>query len=772
MPLYQHQFSPIEETPFSSLYRADGMDARVEFLTARLIRVSVVPAGARLLSTYSVQPGESLPHEGRARLSLEGFALFTPLRESAFSFVWDAFRLTIDPVNFLLALEQDGAPLLTDRAPLAVNLGGEFGRGQKHYLVREPGERIYGLGDKSGSLNKSGRRFRLDSTDAMGYDAETSDPLYKHVPFAICQNNAGCVGLYYNTHEACSFDFGAEISNYTGTYRYFSSEDESLVYYILLGSLPEIVTGFSALTGGSAFLPRRALLYWGSTMAYTDAPDADMQLRRFADTCGQKAFACGGFYLSSGYTSIGNKRCVFHWNNQKIPDPKALAAYFAARGMDLIANIKPVFLTDHPLYKTIASRGWFLQNPDGTPALAPFWDGLGSFLDFTNPGAFDFWKAQVKTQLLENGIAFTWNDNNEYEVLDERVLANCFGRPAPAHRMKPVFSMLMTMASLEAQTEFFGKSKRQLVSTRAGCAGLCRMALTWTGDNRTEWKTLRYNHFMGLTMSLSGLYLFGHDIGGFAGSAPERELFLRWLQHGALTPRFVVHSWNDDNQATTPWFYPDAEDAARRIFAFRQRILPYLYNAAYRAHAFCEPILRPLVYYDPAADPESDLFFVGADLLAVCVFDPGKTAVLATLPQNPGGWFQSDGGWFQSDGGWFPGGTSVLLDCPLEGEPTVLFRGGGMMAADVSSYPSSGKERLCFTVYAQETGETEREFFTDDGASEAYLQNDCLKVRFRMRFLPNEVCVAYQNLGNQAIQPQVALCDRLNRTLRLEEERI
>ena len=95
-----------------------------------------------------------------------------------------------------------------------------------------------------------------------------------------------------------------------------------------------------------------------------------------------------------------------------------------------------------------------------------------------------------------------------------------------------------------------------------------------------------------------------------------------------------------------------------------------------------------------------------------------------------------------------------------------------MMAADASPYPSSGNERLCFTVYAQETGETEREFFSDDGASEAYLQNECVNVRFRMRFLPHEVCVACQNLGNQAILPQVALCDRLNRPLRLEEERI
>ena len=761
MPSYHHPFTAAESSPASVLYRAEGFSVRVDFLSESLFRVAAVPDGARLLPSWSVQPGKPAPREGRERLSLEGFPLFAPERENAFSFLWNDYALSFTPENLLLSLTRGGRPLLAERAPLAVNMDGEFGRGQKHYLVREEGERIYGLGDKGGNLDKSGRRFRLDSTDAMGYDAETSDPLYKHVPFCICQNGAGCVGVFYDTHASCAFDFGAEISNYTGPYRSFSTDDEALVYYVLLGTTPEIVSAFSRLTGGCAFPPRRALLYWGSTMAYTDAADADAQLKAFADACSEKRFACGGFYLSSGYTSIGSRRYVFHWNNEKIPDPRGLAAYFKARGMDLMANIKPVFLTDHPLHETIAQNGWFLTNPDGTPALAPFWDGLGSFLDFTNPGAYDFWKKQVTSELLQNGIACTWNDNNEYEVLDERVLACNFGAPAPACRMKPVFAMLMTRASLEAQQAFFGGDSRQHISCRAGAAGVCRMAETWTGDNRTAWKTLRYNHKMGLTMSLSGLYLFGNDIGGFAGSAPERELFLRWLQHGALTPRFVVHSWNDDGRATTPWFYPDAEDAVRAIFAFRQRMLPYLYDALYRAHTYCEPILRPLVYADPAADPESDLFYVGSDLLAACVFDAGRDALTARLPAR-------EDGWYLSDGRWFPGGEEATLSCPLDGEPTVLFGGGSAVLEDAAPYLSSACEpRL--TICAPESGEFVREYFDDDGETYAFLRGNCARLCVTARLLPEEVRVSIRNLGAHAMKPSVRLLDRFHRKLVWEE---
>ena len=58
--------------------------------------------------------------------------------------------------------------------------------------------------------------------------------------------------------------------------------------------------------------------------------------------------------LSSGYTSIGSKRYVFHWNEQKFPSPCALARTFRERGLRLAANVKPCLLKDHPQYETLA----------------------------------------------------------------------------------------------------------------------------------------------------------------------------------------------------------------------------------------------------------------------------------------------------------------------------------------------------------------------------------------------------------------------------------
>ena len=56
-----------------------------------------------------------------------------------------------------------------------------------HHIKRRRGDKFYGLGEKSGCLERGGRRFRMDCVDAMGYDAERSDPLYKFWPFYIAK---------------------------------------------------------------------------------------------------------------------------------------------------------------------------------------------------------------------------------------------------------------------------------------------------------------------------------------------------------------------------------------------------------------------------------------------------------------------------------------------------------------------------------------------------------------------------------------------------------
>lgn len=96
-------------------------------------------------------------------------------------------------------------------------------------------------------------------------------------------------------------------------------------------------------------------------MYYTDAPDAQEQLKKFVNLCNEHDIPCDSFQLSSGYTSINGKRYVFNWNYDKIPTPKEMTKYFQNAGMKLAANIKPCLLLDHPRYQEVENLDYSLR---------------------------------------------------------------------------------------------------------------------------------------------------------------------------------------------------------------------------------------------------------------------------------------------------------------------------------------------------------------------------------------------------------------------------
>ncbi len=654
---FDHRFVLKEATASCRVYHADGVTMRLDFF-AHMLRVSLVHDDIPLLPTWSVCPDGSMPLEGRSKLSTEGFELLSvPVEEDE-----DSFRFCIDDVNFLVELknfritaQNDRGVLYRDRSGLAYNINGELGSGSVHATERFASQQIFGLGDKGGNVDKNLRHFTFEAVDSMGYRAACSDPLYKQIPFYLCRHEAGCYGLFYDSYANGSVDFGMLHDNYFEPFNCLRLDEENLVFYLILGSPLEIVQRFNRLCGPMAQVPEWAFRYCGSTMEYTDAPDADRKLRGFVQTCEENGIKAGGFYLSSGYTQIGERRCVFHWNSDKIPSPEDLAKYYVNHSVQPIPNVKPAFLLEHPLYQTIAASGWFLQLADGSPACFPFWGGMASYLDFTNPGAYQFWKDCVRKTLVSRGYPNIWNDNNEYDVHDVSVLAYNFGNPVPACRIRPLFSYLMARASREACLEAGVEMPFNI--SRCAIAGTQRVASTWTGDNYTDFSELRWNHRQIMTMALTGFGFFGPDIGGFAGPKPSQELFLRWLQYGIFLPRFTLHSWKPGEPSTMPWLYPDLMDTVRKLFDLREQFVPYLYREFAHCRETNEPLIQPVFLRQPDYDPESDCFLCGRDILACPVFDEGENAVTVELPAFSDGWQ------LRGEGPVYAGGDDVRIHC-------------------------------------------------------------------------------------------------------------
>ena len=685
------RFQIAEQTQSKVVFSSDtGAKAHVYVLEEDIFRVVMLPDGeVKGAPSWAIAPGASdIEEPGRDRMSAEGFACpgyKIVENDGEVMISTGRLRLTVNLVAFHCLWEQKVQSgwrhMMSDRSTQSYNFGWWDDR-VYHYIQRRPGERYYGLGEKSGPMNRAGRRFRFNNLDPMGYDAETSDPLYKTIPYILVADETNaCFGMFYDIVGEMEIDLGQEMDNYHGHFRSMSASSGDLDLYVIAGPEPKSVTKrFTWMTGQPAIMPKWSLGYSGSTMTYTDAPNAQERQNEFLVQLEKHDIGCTSFHLSSGYTSIGAKRYVFNWNRDKFPDPAAFVDHYRSAGLELVPNIKPAFLCDHPNYNELAENGLFVSDVNGDPVEVQFWDELGSLIDFTNPAASQWWRSKLKEQLLDYGIKSTWNDNNEYGVWDSAARFNGFGDARPASEMRPVQPLLMCRASRTAQLESY-PDERPYVVTRSGMTGLHRYAQTWSGDNLTEWKTIRFNAKMGLGLALSGVSNSGHDVGGFAGRRPDAELFIRWVQAGVLMPRFSIHSWNDDGSVNEPWMYPLHMDTISSLLKMRQMLVPLFDDLAWKYHLEFEPIIRPLWLEFPEDDgawEDGDQHLIGSNLLVSLVSDPGIEETEVTLP---GG---SD--WVDIlSGKSIQGGRKVVLPAPIDGPAVMLARAGSALPVNLAT---------------------------------------------------------------------------------------
>ncbi|MBC8099744.1 MAG: glycoside hydrolase family 31 protein, partial [Armatimonadetes bacterium] len=400
---------------------ADAQSLSISVLDHDLVRVRLLPDGAyRLAHTWAIADASGdVPREGRHRDDLTPFplpAFSTTVQGDAVIIQTEALRIRVQPGDLRLTWADAAGQVFAEDTDFRAYATNPTGREIYHYQKHNPAHHYYGFGEKAGALDKSGLRLEMRNSDALGYNAVSDDPLYKHWAFYITlvpELNLA-YGMFYDTLATCALSMGRERHAYYGQYRSFQADDGDLDYYLIYGpTIADVVAKFTRLIGRMMLPPRWSLGYLASTMTYTEAPDAQVQLMRFIAQCQEHDIPCDLFQLSSGYaTDVENgKRYTFHWNPRKIPDIPGIVGAFHAAGIKLSANVKPYFAESHPLRAEIQALDGFIKNPDDdSPAPQILWVGddvpreIGGHLDFTNPQAYAWWQTQAQAALLEYGI--------------------------------------------------------------------------------------------------------------------------------------------------------------------------------------------------------------------------------------------------------------------------------------------------------------------------------------------------------------------------------
>jgi alpha-glucosidase len=606
-----------------------------------------------------------------------------------------------------------------------------------------PAEHFYGFGERTGLLDKIGRRLTNWTIDALDHNVLT-DEMYQAIPcFVSLQPQIG-YGIFLNSTHWSRFDMGADQA---GVYRMETRIDAGMAvpeldYYLIYGPQPaQILETYTALTGRMPLPPKWALGYHQCRWSYR----SEQEVRQLAQEFRQRQIPCDVIHLDIDYM---NGFRVFTWNPDRFPNPAALIQDLDQEGFRIVTIVDPgvKFEPDDPyeVLETGLAENYFVRHRNGRILHGYVWPDRSVFPDFMRAEVRQWW-GDCQQALTDAGVAGIWNDMNEPAFKNRP-----FGDPgehipfpldtpqgdptelsnhAETHNL---YGLMMARAAAEG-LEKLRPNQRSFVLTRSGYAGVQRWSSVWTGDNHSRWEYLEMSLPMLCNLGLSGVAFVGADIGGFSGNATA-ELFARWMQVGVLYPLMRAHTVNESARHE-PWCFGEKiEQICRQYIELRYQLLPYLYTLFWQASVTGAPILRPLLYEfpnDPQTSQLADQVMLGGAIMAAPVLRPGVEYRAVYLPE--GTWFD----WWTGER--FTGPQHMLVQTPLHHMPLYVRAGSIVPLAPVMQHVRElPVTHLRIKVWS---GTGEWTLYEDDAESWNYRQGEWATTSFRVRMQAEQTIV-------------------------------
>jgi alpha-glucosidase (family GH31 glycosyl hydrolase) len=526
-------------------------------------------------------------------------------------------------------------------------------------LPAGPGEQFYGLGERFDHFVLTGRVIQNVTAEASGLRAT-----YAPAPFLLSSRG---YGVFADTMAHATFDLRTEER---GCFLVQVRTPE-LHLYFLAGPHPQAVLERHArLVGLPPLPPEWSFGVWKNLIGGRERVLRDLERLRQEDIPVDAVWIYDAVVAPAG----------FGWPWQiygpippgQYPDLPGLIDQLHGRNLQVLGYVNPFVYPDWAGYREARGNGYLVRAASGQVYLQQWTYGRRAYLDFTNPEATQWWQNRVRYALAEVGFDGAMLDFGEDAPPDGRY-ANGLG-----YRMNNRYPVLYHQAAYEVGEAV--KPGDCVFLVRAGYSGSQPYTTNrFTGDQVRNW-----HHELGLASvlpavlngGLSGWPYWGPDIAGFfrdgrAVIGPgEKELWIRWLQLGALMPTMrdmygmmsgePVDLWTDEETLALFGTYAKLHTALK----------PYLYSHAQVAHERGLPIVRPLFLNYPEEAKTytlKDEYLLGDDLLVAPVLGPGQTERSVYLPAD--NWRDYWTGKTYQGPGW------VTVPAPLHHIPILIREG-------------------------------------------------------------------------------------------------
>jgi alpha-D-xyloside xylohydrolase len=458
-------------------------------------------------------------------------------------------------------------------------------------------EQVFGFGEDFGPLGKRGTSQRLWMEEAWN---NSSPSRYKPIPFFW--STAGW-GILVHTTNAVRVEVGA--LDHTAITIVIDDTDH-LDLVVMVGDTPrDLIAEYHRLTGAARVPPQWTFGTWQGRISYR-SQDEVLQVAR---TLRERRLPCDVIHIDTDWFS-NDWACDYRFSPDRFPDPEAMLAELRSMGLRTCLWQWPNAMRGTSTFDAGAAEGWLARDRNDQVHLQPGFVEPAGTIDYSNPDAVE-WIAQQIAPLIDIGVAAIKTDFGEGAPTDA-TYHGVEGRAA--HNAYPLLYNRAMMAAIDAVTD------DGVVWSRSAWAGSQRFPIHWSGDGFARFGDLACVVRSMLSMGLSGIPFYAHDVGGFSG-VPDAELLVRWTQLGVMSSHLRFHGF----PPREPWEFGDeAERIIRRWLDLRYQLLPYLWHTASQAATESLPMCRAMVVAFPADRNCRDLddqYLLGDHLLCAPILD-------------------------------------------------------------------------------------------------------------------------------------------------------